>query len=266
VGVGRAGGGRGRALTLARSLGPVLLVVLGAMLLLLGGTRPRRPRHPRAAAGAGVVLLVAFGVAAWWDLARQPHGVADGPGYRDALAQSLHDLDDIARHAVGNFGALDTPLPGWLYVAWGIAALGLVALAAARGTWRERAGLAASAVVALGLAIAVSVVQLRTGFGAQGRHVLPVLVLVPLWAGELLRRRPEGLGWLLPVAGALWAVGQVVAWQANARRGAVGSDGSWWFFGAAEWSPPGGWWVWAVLAAAGALLGLAAALAARTNA
>ena len=43
----------GAALTLSRSLGPVLLVVLGAMLLLLGGARPRRPRHARAAAGPG---------------------------------------------------------------------------------------------------------------------------------------------------------------------------------------------------------------------
>jgi hypothetical protein len=111
----------------------------------------------------------------------------------------------------------------------------------------------------------VSVFQLRTGYGAQGRHVLPVLVLVPLWAGEVLRRRPEGLGWLVPAAAVLWAPGQAVAWLSNARRAAVGTDGSWWFFGAAEWSPPGGWWVWAALAAAGAALGLVAAIATRPD-
>ena len=260
VWVGLAAGGA--ALTLSRSLGPVLLIVLGAMLLLLGGARPRRPQHPRAAMAAGAVLLVAFGIAAWWDLAEQPHGVEGGPGYVDALKQSLHDLDDIAFQVIGNFGVLDTPVPGWLSVLWGLAAVGLCGLAAARGSWRERACLLACAAVALGLTIAVSVFQLRTGFGAQGRHVLPVLVLVPLWAGEMLRRRPEGLGWLLPAAGVLWAGGQAVAWLANARRSAVGTDGSWWFFGAAEWSPPGGWWVWALLAAAGAALGLAAAMSA----
>ena len=113
------------------------------------------------------------------------------------------------------------------------------------------------------MTIAVRSSSSGPGFGAQGRHVLPVLVLVPLWAGEILRRRPEGLAWLLPAAGVLWAAGQAVAWLANARRAAVGTDGSWWFFGAAEWSPPGGWWVWAVLAAAGAALGLAATIAAR---
>ena len=87
-------------------------------------------------------------------------------------------------------------------------------------------------------------------------------MLVPLWAGEILRRRPGASAWLLPAAGVLWAAGQAVAWLTNARRAAVGSDGSWWFFGAAEWTPPGGWWVWAVLAAAGAALGFAAATAA----
>jgi hypothetical protein len=253
----------GVALTLARSLGPVLLIVLGGMLLVLAGRRPRMPEHPRVAAAAVAVLLVAFGIALWWEIVRQPHGVEGGPGYRDAFAQSLHDLDDVARHAIGNFGALDTTLPGWLLAAWALAAAGLFTLAAVRGSWSERAGLAACAAVALGLTILISVFQLRTGYGAQGRHVLPVLVLVALWCGEVLRRRADGLGWLPVAAGVLWATGQSVAWLASARRGAVGTDGSWWFFGDAEWSPPWGWEPWAVMAVVGAACGLAAALAAR---
>jgi hypothetical protein len=252
----------GAAMALSRSLGPVLLVVLGVMLLVLPGGRPGRPRHPRAAVGAAAVLVAAFCAAAWWDLTQQPHGIEGGPTYRAALAQTLHELDDIARHAVGTFGALDTPVPVWLAIAWAIAAAGLFALAAARGTWRERAGLAACAVVALALTVVVSVFQLRTGYGAQGRHVLPVLVLAPLWAGEVLRRRADGPAWLPLAAGVLWAVGQAVAWLANARRGAVGTDGSWWFFRAAEWSPPGGWWPWAVLAVVGAVVGAAGFVAA----
>ena len=127
----------GVALTVSRSLGPVLLVVLGGDAAAARRRPPAPAAAPRAAAGAGAALLVAFGVAAWWDLAEQPHGVEGGPGYRDALAQSFHDLDDIARHAVGNFGALDTPLPGWLIVAWGLAAVGLVR---ARGGPRLVAG------------------------------------------------------------------------------------------------------------------------------
>ena len=55
----------------------------------------------------------------------------------------------------------------------------------------------------------------------------------------------------------LWAVGQAVAWLANARREAVGIDGSWWPFGAAQWSPPLGWTPWVVLAGLGIALALA---------
>ena len=245
----------GAALALSRSLGPVLLLALGGTLLLIGGRRPRMPAHATAGAFAIAVLIVAFGLSAWWDIEKSPHGVEGGPSYADALKQTFHDLDDVARHAVGNFGALDTTLPTWLYLAWGAAAIGLLLLAAVYGTWRQRAGLALCVVVAGAITIAVSVFQLRTGYGAQGRHVLPALVLPPLYAGEILRGRR--LAWLPVGAGVLWAVGQGVAWITNARRAAVGTDGSYWFFGDAQWSPPLGWGVWAVFAAAGILLGLA---------
>ena len=46
-------------------------------------------------------------------------------------------------------------------------------------------------------------------------------------------------------------------WLANARREAVGIDGPWWPFGAAQWSPPLGWTPWVVLAAVGIALALA---------
>jgi hypothetical protein len=40
---------------------------------------------------------------------------------------------------------------------------------------------------------------------------------------------------------------QAVAWFANARRSAVGTRGPWLFFSSAEWHPPLGWGIWAVL-------------------
>ena len=251
----------GVALALARSTGPPLLVVLGATLLVLPGADGVVRARSRAAGTALGALVVAFAAGAWWDVAQQPHGVEGGPSLRDALARTAHDLDDMAGHAVGNFGALDTPLPNALYVLWGLAVAGLVVLAFVAGSRRERASLALTAAVALAVTVVISVFQLRTGYGAQGRHVLPVLVLVPLWAGEILRRHAGGR-LALPVAGVavVCAGGQALAWWTGARRSAVGTDGPWWFAGSAEWSPPGGWGPWAVVAAAGALLVLAGGL------
>ena len=253
----------GAVLALSRSLGPVLLLALTGALVLLHGPRVTRRalrERPHAAAGAGALLLAALAIGVWWEIARQPHGIEGGPTYRFAFAQSVYDLDDVARHAIGSFGALDTSLPAMLYAVWAAAAGGLVALAGVVGSARERAGIALTLGVALAVTMATSVFQLRHGYGVQGRHVLPVLVLVPLWCGEVLRRHSAGRGWLVPAAFALFAGGQALAWWVNARRHAVGTDGSWWFFGSAEWSPPGGWWPWAVLALAGSALVLAGGL------
>ena len=184
----------GAALALSRSLGPVLLLVLGATLVLLNGRRGR-PNLAALRCSPSPSRCRRGGTSR-----ESPHGVEGGPSYGQALKQTFHDLDDVARHAVGDFGALDTTLPTWLYVAWGLAAVGLLVLAAVRGSWRERAGLALCVVVAGAITVAVSVFQLRTGYGAQGRHVLPALVLPALYAGEVLRgrigavaaRRPRG--------------------------------------------------------------------------
>ena len=136
------------------------------------------------------VLAVAFALGAWWDVAESPHGVEGGPSYGDALAQTLHDLDDVARHTVGNFGSLDTLPPTWRTCSGASSRSGWSSLppSTARGA---AGGAAALPRVAGGVTLVVSVVQLRTGYGAQGRHVLPALVLVPLYAGEVLRSPPS---------------------------------------------------------------------------
>ncbi len=101
----------------------------------------------------------------------------------------------------------------------------------------------------------------------QGRYALPLLVLLPLWLGEVVHRHRE----LLPpstqrhLAGGVLgivALVQAVAWLSNAHRFAVGQSGSWSFLTGDGWAPPPGWPPWALLAAAGAAsLAGAAALA-----
>jgi neutral trehalase len=88
----------------------------------------------------------------------------------------------------------------------------------------------------------------------HARYVLPFLVLVPLWCGEVVLRRrddlPPGLASALPVLIFVVAAGvHVLGWWSSSRRFAVGEEGAWMFLGDAQWSPPAGWLPWVVLAA-----------------
>jgi hypothetical protein len=93
-------------------------------------------------------------------------------------------------------------------------------------------------------------------WGVQGRHVLPVTILLFLFAGDVIARRRQlvppwarAFGRALPV---LIALVHYLAWWTNARRSAVGTVGPWWFFPVAEWAPPLGWPFWCVVVAGAA--------------
>lgn len=100
-----------------------------------------------------------------------------------------------------------------------------------------------------------------TGFGLQGRQLLPALVLVPLLAGEMVYRSatvnaPRArVGVLQRSVPMLVAIVQIGAWWVNARRFAVGDHGPFWFFAHPAWSPPAGWtpWLTAVILAVACL-------------
>ena len=92
---------------------------------------------------------------------------------------------------------------------------------------------------------------------------MPVLLVVPLLAGEIALRHGEWVpgAWrrltLLLFGGA--ALLQIGGWYANARRHAVGTDGPAWFFDRAEWSPRSGGALGADSARGGLMLAAAAA-------
>jgi hypothetical protein len=248
---------------LATSRPGSLLWVLLAMAIFVILEGPRRSwqvvRNGGAAslAAAAVVTVALVGslgwtIAFWRPLHQSPSELVAN------LRASLWEPVRLLAEEVGSFGQLDTPLPRGAYWTWVllVAAMGAVALWVAGA--RERLALVA-AVVALVLVTIVesAVLLMPAGFALQGRYVLPAAVLVPLLSGELIYRhrdrlpsRVSGAAWLIVVV-AVSAI-QLLAWGINARRNAVGVFGARNFIAHPQWSPPGTWLPWLVLALLGA--------------
>jgi hypothetical protein len=263
----------GAALALTRTAGPLWVVLLlGLALALTGPARAWRLARGggRAAALLGAAVAGAVVLNRAWEWAHGPDTRVSLVAFRSVVGDSIDHATRSLPELVGGLGALEYDLPLMVYVAW-FAALALVVAAALRaGRRRERATLATALLAAAVLPPLFYIAFSRhTGFGLQGRHLLPVLAAVPLLAGEIAWRAEARLSALearllalaLPVA---VAACHAVAFHANARRSAVGTDGPVAFLAEADWTPPLGWVPWLLVAVAGAaLLAAPAILAAR---
>jgi hypothetical protein len=178
-----------------------------------------------------------------------------GAGLRAGVGQ----LPPVLHDAVGTFGSLTVHLPLPAYWLWWLIVIGLVV----GGFWlaesRDRVLLGAVVVLALLFPVLFYAwIDRHTGYGLQGREVLPVLLLIPLAAGEIVYRRRSVITGrrygqpLLAGSIAVIAAFQAYAWWYNARAMAVGQGGIL-FYRNATWSPPLGWGPWIGAAAIGAL-------------
>ncbi|MDQ3935566.1 MAG: DUF2142 domain-containing protein [Actinomycetota bacterium] len=254
-------GASGVVLALSRSLGPAWIVLLALAALALVGLRPALG-FLRAGGRAAPAALAAIGVAAGLNLLWEArHGPEEQTGFanlRAVLDQAVGEWWRASSELVGKFGYLEWRLPWWVYAGWFAAGFAVVAVALRAALRRERTTLAVTLAAALVLPMFLWVFAIRqTGFGLQGRHVFPALLAVPLVAGDLLRAHATALGERLRRAlllGVPLTAGllHLVAWYLNARRHAVGTDGSLLFPFDAAWSPPLGWLPWLALATLGA--------------
>ncbi|MBW3555618.1 MAG: DUF2142 domain-containing protein [Actinobacteria bacterium] len=264
-------GASGVALALARPFGPLWVAVAAVALVTLTGATGVRARVrsslPESALAAGAVVVAALAAVAW-DLAFMPRTSVPWSVARSHLGLAASTLPEVAQQSVGIFGWLDTRLPRWAVLAGEAASAIVVVGALCFGSWKHRLVVVGGLVVLVVMIVGLNVfTQIPFQFFVQARYVMPLSVMLLVVAGDGL----HGAGSRLPAAVAqgvsLVAVGlHAVGWWANARQSAVGANGAVVFFGSSQWSPPGGWLVWAVVAAAGVALMAAGAIAATASA
>jgi hypothetical protein len=256
-------GASGAALALSRTPGP-LWVALGLSLLVALVGVPRvwtlvRQASPYSFCAFGA-LMIGIGLNRLWESLYGPHLAIDPTPLSSSLTEGYRLLPKMLIQQVGGFDYYEFGLPQLAYTAWDALVVALIVIALLVGTNRERLVLAGFFIAALILPVLLVATTMRhTGFELQGRYVLPFSVFSLLLAGEILVRRRERLRALgaerlfFPFAVGAGTL-QLLAFWADAHRFAVGLGGPRWFFDHAQWSPPGGWWPWFILAVTGAAL------------
>jgi Predicted membrane protein (DUF2142) len=258
----------GALLALSRSAAPAWIVFdLIVFVALFGARRSwELVRRRRAALVAGGVVAGAVVLNRVWESLYGPDVTVSLASPRGGLSTGWDQLPGGLEQLVFAYGYLEFSPPALLWLAWLAILVAVVAAGLVVGARRERIVLAVCAVLAPIVPLVFFLLLIRwTGFGIQGRHVLPLLVVLPLLAGEVVRAHRERLvPWarraLLIGVPVVAAAGQVMAWWLNSRRAATGVAHDLWFVPDSQWDPPLGWWWWIAVVLAGAAL-LAVSLA-----
>jgi hypothetical protein len=207
-------------------------------------------RGGRSATIASAIVVCAVALNRLWEHLYGAHFTVDPTPLGPALRAGWTQLPQVLDEQIGAFDYLEVTMPRLAYVAWFCMVVALMTLAFFLGGRRERTSLLVTFVASILLPVLLEAAVMRhTGFGLQGRYVLPFTVAVPLLAGEIVYRHRSLLGQFnargifVPFA-AIAAVVQIEALYTNARRFAVGLAGPTWFFGHTVWHPPGGWLPW----------------------
>jgi hypothetical protein len=246
----------GAILAMSRSLGPFFVAYDVILLaLLVGPSRVWRAirRGQRAAVAAGAVVLAGVVADGWWGVTVQAH-----PDHKvaDVLAQipgSLRDVPEVLRQGMGVFGWADVSMPKFAYLAWGFLVVALVGFALVVGDRRERLAVGAVVLAAFAGTVVIDAAVIRqTHFPMYGRYALPLWVVVPLVAGEVVYRNhrtlPVAIQWRgLVSASVIAAAVQFIGFYWTAHQYAVGGYGPVLFLGRSKWSPPLHWDTWMVL-------------------
>jgi hypothetical protein len=239
----------GGILAMTRSDGPYLLAAALAVIVLSSPRQTWVALRSRAALWSGLVLAACLGASVAWNLFVQPHpdlGVGD---VLDWAGTAVRRWPRVYREAVAAFGWHDVEVSAAVHWAWGALLLSVIGLALAIGTWWQRFCLVLFAGgILLGLLVIAAIAHVGGDFPMYGRYALPLAVMLPVYAGEVISDRrpaPPYIDRFLPLCvAAVVAACHGVGWYANSRRYAVGARGPIFFLGRSEWEPSLGWGPW----------------------
>jgi hypothetical protein len=236
-------------LVLMRSLSPVWLAVIVALVLGAAAGPGLRRRVARRDVGKWTAVVAALTtISLSWIILSKSLQVSQLKTplhytFRDrihlARMRQLHDVDQ----EIGVFGWLDTKLPQCAYTLWGTCALVFGGAVLLVSRWRDRLALVAIAAVGFGLPILIESASWdQSGPVWQGRYSMPLSVGVVVMGGLALsdaRWLPSRAEWVLSIAATLLAalaVGFALAISLHRYADGVHTP----FSLSGPWQPPGG--------------------------
>jgi len=234
----------GLAVIGARPIGAAMYAVIVMLTLVASGATSSLVKQLRTFLPMfGVHLLGIVAMGFWYVVVYDAQSsislVADQPraNLLDRVAHGLASIPRMFDEGFGDFGWLDTPMPRMPFYL--LLAFFFAVVAQGLASSHKRA---VGAVVGIAGVVAVMVVvidlnyyELFRLYGVQGRHVMPVLVGLPIVAGwNLARSRRRDL-----VVASGWAVVMVWAFSGALRRYTVGiePDNALDIFSSPEWTP-----------------------------
>jgi hypothetical protein len=198
---------------------------------------------------------------AWWYIAVYSYQTspslaagAEKVSITTQLTRSMNHIPELLDQVLGNFGWLDTPIPRgalWIYVL-----CAAVVIFTALNQLGKRGALALTllsmTVICVSIAVDMNFYAMFGWFGAQGRHIAPTLVGVPL-----LVATQSNFGTRLQIGVVTgWSVAMVWAGLGALRRYSVGvnGDNAISMFTERAWNPSIGFWVSIILLVATTVL------------
>ena len=239
----------GLFLILTRPLGPAFY---GFILLLSFVASPHRLKLNVLVRDNWRVFgihLAAILFAGWWYLTvysfELSPKISDGIpsiSIRSQIESALRHIPTLLDQAVGNFGWLDSPMPRGALIVACVSLLLLIGRGMASQSKREISAVLVLVTTTVLLVVAqdLNYYSLLRNFGSQGRHIVPLLVGLPIVASTAF---VWGRKWEVAGVG-LWGLVMVWSGLGALRRYTVGinGDNAMDMFRARAWNPILGFW------------------------